>query len=122
MHKQKLYLEYNIKFIFYTLRNINIYLATVPDRMHHLDLGLFVYQITFTCEILKSQHNNGNILVDKIDRHLAAILCFPYLKIFSNGLQSIARLTANEYYSLIKVMIFVIDNLYNRDNDAVENF
>ena len=86
MHKQKLYLEYNIKFIFYTLRNINIYLAMVPDRMHHLDLGLFVYQITFTCKILKSQHNNGNILVDKINRRLAAIPHFPDLKIFSNGL------------------------------------
>src|SRR5205814_7603409 len=84
----------NIKFIIYTLRNINIYSATVPDRMHHLDLGLFVYQITFTREILKSQHNNGNILVDKIDRRLAAIPRFPDLKIFSNGLQSIARLTA----------------------------
>jgi len=67
--------------------------------MHHLDLGLFVYQITFTREILKSQHNNGNILVDKIDRRLAAIPRFPDLKIFSNGLQSIARLTANEYES-----------------------
>ena len=78
--------------------------------MHHLDLGLFVYQITFTCEILKSQHNNGNILVDKIDRCLAAIPRFPDLKIFSNGLQSIARLTANEYRSLMKVMIFVVDN------------
>ncbi len=90
--------------------------------MHHLDLGLFVYQITFTREILKSQHNNGNILVDKIDRRLAAIPRFPDLKIFSNGLQSIARLTANEYRSLMKVMIFVVDNLYDGDNDAVENF
>jgi len=37
-------------------------------------------------------------------------------------LQSIARLTANEYRSLMKVMIFVVDNLYDGDNDAVENF
>ncbi len=34
----------------------------------------------------------------------------------------IARLTANEYRSLMKVMIFVVDNLYDGDNDAVENF
>ena len=53
----------------------------VPDKMHHLDLGLFVYQITFTCEILKSQYNNGNILVNKINRRLAAIPRFPDLKI-----------------------------------------
>ena len=107
---------------FIPLRNINIYLATVPDRMHHLDLSLFVYQITFTCEILKSQHKNGNILVNEIDRHLATIPHFPDLKIFSNGLQSIARLTANEYRNLMKVMIFVIDNLYDDDDDTVENF
>ena len=108
--------------IFIILRNINIYLATVHDRMHHLDLGLFAYQITFTYDILKLQHSDGNILVNKIDHWLAAILCFPNLKIYSNGLQSIARLTANKYQSLMKVMIFVVDNLYDGDNDAVENF
>lgn len=95
-------------------------MATVPDRMHHLDLGLFNYQITFTCEILKLQH--GNILVNKIDRRLAAIPRFPDLKIFSNGLQSIARLTANEYRSLMKVMIFAVDNLFDDYNNEVENF
>ena len=89
--------------------------------MHHLDLGLFGYQIIFTYEILKLQHNNGKILIDKVDRHLAAILHFPDLKIFFNGLQSIVRLIVNEYRSLMKVMIFVIDNLYDED-DTVENF
>ncbi|GET03799.1 hypothetical protein GLOIN_2v1488317 [Rhizophagus clarus] len=63
---------------FWDLPNINIYLATVPDRMHHLDLGLFHYQIIFTCDILKSQHVN--------------------------------------------VMIFVIDNLYDENNNEVDNF
>ncbi|GES87417.1 hypothetical protein GLOIN_2v1879550 [Rhizophagus clarus] len=46
--------------------------------MHHLDLGLFRYQIIFTCDILKSQHVN--------------------------------------------VMIFVIDNLYDENNNEVDNF
>src|SRR2546426_11075644 len=100
--------------------NINIYSATVPDRMHHLDLGLFRYQIEYTYELLKLQY--GNVLVEEVDRRLSAIPRFPDLKIFSNGLQSIARLTANEYRSLMKVMIFVVDNLYDGDNDAVENF
>jgi hypothetical protein len=90
--------------------------------MHHLDLGLFAYQITFTYDIIKLQHGDGNILVDKINRRLAAIPRFPDLKIYSNGLQSIARLTANEYRSLMKVMIFVVDNLYDENNDSVENF
>jgi hypothetical protein len=112
----------NLYFIKTTFRNINIYSATVPDRMHHLDLGLFAYQITFTYEILKLQNDNGNILINKIDRHLAEILHFSDLKIFSNGLKSIARLTANEYRNLMKVMIFVIDNLYDTNDDEVENF
>ncbi|GET54419.1 hypothetical protein GLOIN_2v1783703 [Rhizophagus irregularis DAOM 181602=DAOM 197198] len=107
---------------FWDLPNINIYLATVPDRMHHLDLGLFRYQIIFTCDILKLQHVNGNKLVEEVDRCLAAIPRFPAIKIFSNGLQSIARLTANEYRSLMKVMIFVIDNLYDENNNEVDNF
>ncbi|POG57935.1 hypothetical protein GLOIN_2v1791078 [Rhizophagus irregularis DAOM 181602=DAOM 197198] len=102
--------------------NINIYLTTVPDRMYHLDLSLFRYQIIFTCNILKLQHVNGNKLVEEVDRRLAAIPRFPSIKIFSNGLQSIARLTANEYRSLIKVMIFVIDNLYDENNNEVDNF
>lgn len=87
--------------------------------MHHLDLGLFRYQIEYTYELLRLQH--GNALVGEIDYHLAAIPRYPGLKIFSNGLHSIARLTANEYRSLMKVMVFVIDNLYV-GNKEIENF
>ena len=61
--------------------------------MHHLDLGLFCYQINFTYEILKLQH--GEMLVDEVNRCLVAISRFSDLKIFSNGLH--ARLTASEY-------------------------
>ena len=43
------------------------------------------------------------------------------MKIFTNGIQSIARLTANEYRNLMKMMIFVVDNLYEDDENA-ENF
>ena len=92
----------------------------VPDRMHHLDLGLFRYQIEYTYELLKLQH--GNVLVEEVDCRLSAIPCYPGLKIFANGLQSIARLTANEYRSLMKVMLFVIDNLYVGNDKEVENF
>lgn len=87
--------------------------------MHHLDLGLFRYQIDFTRELLRSQHNNA--LVDEIDFRIATIPHFPNLKIFSKGLQ-IARLTANEYRSLMKQMIFVLDNLYNGNDKGVDNF
>jgi hypothetical protein len=98
-------------------RNINIYSATVPDRMHHLDLGLFRYQIEYTYELLKSQHNN--IIVNELDRRLSVIPHYTGLKIFSNGIQSIARMTANEYRSLMKVMLFVVDNLYS-ENDRID--
>lgn len=86
--------------------------------MHHLDLGLFNYQVKFTYEVLKLQHND--MLVNEVDRHLAAIPCFPDLKIFSNGLH--ARSTASDYRNLMKVMIFVVDNLYNENDDEVDDF
>jgi hypothetical protein len=98
------------------LRNINIYSATVPDRMHHLDLGLFHYQIEYTRQLLP------NVLVDELDHRLATIPRYPGLKIFSNGLQSIARLTADEYRNLMKVMVFAVDNLYNGNNKEEEIF
>ena len=58
----------NIPNYFWSLSNINIYIATVPDRMHHLDLGLFHYQIGFTQALLCNQNIS---LVSKIDRRLS---------------------------------------------------
>jgi hypothetical protein len=84
--------------------------------MHHLDLGLFHYQIEYTRELLKNLH--GNSLNDEIDRRLAKIPRFPGLKIFSYGIQSISRFTADDYKNLMKVMIFVIDNLYNNQQNV----
>lgn len=88
--------------------------------MHHLDLGLFRYQIEYTQELLKMQH--GNFLADEVDRRLPVIPRHPGLKIFSGGLQSIARLTASDYRSLMKIMVFVVDNLYEENAKNVENF
>ena len=65
---------------------------------------------------------HGNHLVDEIDHILVKIPRFTNLKIFKTGLQSIARLTANEYHNLMKVMIFVIDNLYKENTKKVKNF
>ncbi|RHZ73017.1 hypothetical protein Glove_235g46 [Diversispora epigaea] len=70
---------------FWDIPDLNIYDATVPDRMHHLDLGLYHYQIEFTKELLsKSSINKFNRRIAEIPRH-------PGLKIFAGGLQSIAR-------------------------------
>jgi hypothetical protein len=87
--------------------------------MHHLDLGLFKYQIDFFRTLLRNQF--GKHPVDEMDRRLAKIPRFPGLKIFANGIQSISRLTANEYRDLMKVMVFVIDNLYDDTEDFVKN-
>jgi hypothetical protein len=88
--------------------------------MHHLDLGLFNYQINYTQELLKMQH--GNYLVDEVNHRLPVIPRHPGLKIFSNGLQSIVRLTASEYRNLMKVMVFVLDNLYEENTKNVKNY
>ena len=116
-----LYFKYYISNIYFyylsILSNINIYEATVPNRMHHLNLNLFHYQIDYIWDLLKNQH--GKFLVDEIDRWLAEIPRFPELKIFTNRIQ--LRLTANEYCNLIKVMIFVVDNLYDDTEDFVKN-
>ena len=86
--------------------------------MHHLDLGLFRYQIEFTCEVLKLQHSS--MLVNEINYRLSEIPRYQNLKIFSNGLH--VRLTANEYRTLMKVMVFIVDNLYAGNDKSVDNF
>ena len=65
---------------------------------------------------------HGNYLVDEVNHRLPVIPRHPGLKIFSNGLQSIARLTASEYRNLMKVMVFVLDNLYEENTKNVKNY
>ena len=81
--------------------------------MHHLDLGLYHYQIKYTKELLESL--KGKSAVDEMNRRIATMPRHPGLKIFSRGLQSIAQLTASEYRDLMKIMVFVIDDLLNCD-------
>jgi hypothetical protein len=81
--------------------------------MHHLDLGLYHYQLEYTKELL------GRSLIDKFNRRIAAIPRHPGLKIFTRGLQSIARLTASEYRDIMKVMVFVVDGLLNKNLSEV---
>ncbi|RHZ57358.1 hypothetical protein Glove_390g3 [Diversispora epigaea] len=108
-------LHTSFKFERWTIQGIttfglfHIYAATVPNRMHHLDLGLFRYQIEYTKELLEKS------LEDKMNRRITIIPRHPGLKIFTKGVQSIARLTASEFRDLMKVMVFVVDNLLNKD-------
>ncbi|RHZ84366.1 hypothetical protein Glove_82g20 [Diversispora epigaea] len=97
---------------FWNIPNLNIYMATVPDRMHHLDLGLFKYQIEFTTELLKLKPGK---LVDDINKRIAKIPRHSGLKVFKKGVQSLSRLTASEYRDMMKIMVFVVDGLYSED-------
>src|SRR5437868_15414680 len=89
--------------------HLNIYAATIPDRMHHLDLGLFNYQVTYTRELLKEMCSQ--IAVDEFDNRLARIPRFSGLKIFKNGLKNIKQFTINEFHNMMKVFILVIERL-----------
>ena len=85
--------------------------------MHHLDLGLYRYQIEFTKKLLFEAE--GRSLVDKMNRRITLIPRHPELKIFSGGLQSIVLLTADNYRNIMKVMVFVVDDLLNKDLSEV---
>jgi hypothetical protein len=100
----------------FKFRNLNIYTATVPDRMHHLDLGLFKYQIEFTTELLKLRQGK---LVDDMNQRIAKIPRHSGLKVFKKGVQSLSRLTASEYRDLMKIMVFVVDGLHSKDLSEV---
>jgi hypothetical protein len=88
--------------------------------MHHLDLGLFNYQVTYTRELLKEVC--GQVAVDELDNRLANIPRFPGLKIFKNGLENIKRFTADEFRNMMKVFIFVIERIvikYHKETISV---
>jgi hypothetical protein len=77
--------------------------------MHHLDLGLFKYQVTYTRGLLKSLC--GQTAVDELDNRLSLIPRFPGLKIFKHGLENIKRFTADEFRNMMKVFLFVVEGL-----------
>lgn len=77
--------------------------------MHHCDLGLFNYQVTFTRNYI--QIYCGQEGIDEFDNRLAAIPRFPDLKLFKHGLGKIARFTAAEFRNMMKQLVFVIDGL-----------
>jgi hypothetical protein len=95
---------------FWKFDDFNIYEATVPDRMHMLDLGITKYLLEFTREYLQQKVDNNAVKV--MDHRLCAIPRYPGLIIVKNGLENISKFTANDYRNIMKVIIFVIDNLY----------
>ncbi|RHZ90130.1 hypothetical protein Glove_7g26 [Diversispora epigaea] len=99
-----------VRNFFWNVLNINIYAATVPDRMHHLDLGLFYYQLSFTKALILEQCRKS--FIDKMNNRIKLIPHYQDLKSFSNSFLHLTLLTASEYRSLMKIMIFIVDNLY----------
>ena len=95
---------------FWKFDDFNIYEATIPDRMHMLDLGIMKYLLEFTREYLQRKVNAK--AVQEMDHRLCAIPRYPGLIILKNGLENVSKFTANDYRNIMKVIIFVIDNLY----------
>jgi hypothetical protein len=89
---------------------LNIYEACVPDRMHHIDLGLFKYQVDYTQDILKKV--GGTELQKKFDERLRQIPRFPGLKLLSK-LGQLKILTAADYRNVMKIIIFALDEIFD---------
>jgi len=78
--------------------------------MHHIDLGLFKYQLEFTQDILKEV--GGTDLQKKFDGCLRQIPRFPGLKLI-NKLGHLKLITAADYRHIIKVIIFALDEIFD---------
>ena len=97
---------------------MNIYEACVPDRMHHIDLGLFKYQLEFTQEILKEV--GGTELQKVFDERLRQIPRFPGLKLI-NKLGRLTVATASDYRHIMKIAVFALDDIFERWNEVACN-
>ena len=112
-HEFSVHTEFNF---FWKFKDFNIYKATVPDRMHMLDLGITKYLIEFTHTYLQQKVNNK--AVKEMDHRLYAIPRHSGLIILKNELENISKFTVNNYRNIMKVIIFIIDNLYENYNEG----
>ena len=78
--------------------------------MHHVDLGLFKYQLEFTQDILKEV--GGAELQKVFDECLRQIPRFPGLKLISK-LGHLNVMTAADYRNIMKVAIFALDEIFD---------
>src|SRR5687767_7213904 len=93
---------------------MNIYDATALDRMHLQEIGLFPYMLNFTREMII--HQSGNQIITKMDNRLATITPFDGLRILRNGYQQGVKFTGAEMRDVMKIIIFVLDELYTNDD------
>lgn len=86
-----------------------MYQACLPDRMHHLDLGLYKYQVEYTRELLKEWCGTDGVA--EFDDRLGKIPRFPGLKLFKHGLGNIKRFTADEFRAMMRQLVFIVDGI-----------
>src|SRR2546423_9589839 len=84
--------------------------------MHILNLRITKYLIEFTYMYLQQKVNNK--AVKEIDHRLCAIPKHSGLIILKNRLENVLKFTANNYHNIMKVIIFIIDNLYENYNES----
>ena len=77
--------------------------------MHHIDLGLFKYQLEFTQNILKEVENVD--LQNEFDDRIRKIPHFPGLKLISK-LGQLKMITAADYRYIMKIALFVLDGIF----------
>jgi len=81
--------------------------------MHHIDLGLFKYQLEFTQDILKKV--GGTELQKIFDERLHQIPRFSGLKLLSK-LGQLKVMTASDYRHIMKIAIFALDAIFDEWN------
>jgi hypothetical protein len=86
--------------------------------MHHIDLGLFKYQLEFTQEILKQV--GGTELQKVFDDRLRQVPRFPGLKLFSKFGQ-LKVMTAADHRHIMKIILFALDDIFDEWNQITCN-
>lgn len=94
----------------------NIYDITAMDRMHIQEIGLFKYMIDFTRDLIMQQ--SGSRIITKMDNRLATITPFNGLRLLKKGYQQNIKYTGAEMRDMMKIIIFVLDELYTT-NDKI---
>ncbi len=77
--------------------------------MHHLDLGLYKYQVEYTRELLKEWCSTDGVA--EFNDRLEKIPRFPGLKLFKHGLGNIKRFTADEFRAMMRQLVFIVDGI-----------
>src|SRR5256885_657948 len=88
---------------------LNVYQACLPDRMHHLDLSLYKYQVEYTRELLKEWYGTDGVI--EFNNRLGKISRFLDLKLFKHGLGNIKRFTADEFRAIMQQLVFIVDGI-----------